>query len=169
MTQEQKNKEFKTITDKMLDMYSKKNELYGDSFNQLMYEWGLVAGVVPIDNKLRRIKSIIKGTEVKYESLEDSLYDLANYSILMLIHLKELKENKSDLTVTFPNKASSTINTGLLLSKEALENLTTPLTCENCLYFQQKNNLNHVEVGDTPCTWCPNGLIVTCNTNSKTK
>ena len=96
MTQEQKNKEFKAITNKMLDMYSKKNELYGDSFNQLMYEWGLVAGVVPIDNKLRRIKSIIKGTEVKYESLEDSLYDLANYSILMLIHLKELKQNTSD-------------------------------------------------------------------------
>ena len=82
MTQEQKNKEFKAITNKMFDMYSKKNELYGDSFNQLMYEWGLVAGVVPIDNKLRRIKSIIKGTEVKYESLEDSLYDLF-YGVLI--------------------------------------------------------------------------------------
>lgn len=93
MNQEEKNKEFKRITDELLEMYSSKNVLYGDSFNQLMHELGLVAGVVPLDNKLRRIKSIVKGVEVKYESLEDSLRDLANYAILMLVHLKETKEN----------------------------------------------------------------------------
>lgn len=95
MTQQEKNKEFKHITDKMLELYSTKNELYGDSFNMLMHELGLVAGVVPLDNKLRRIKSIIKGTEVKYESLEDSLFDLANYAIMMLIHLIEVESAKS--------------------------------------------------------------------------
>ena len=181
MTQEQKNKEFKAITNKMLDMYSKKNELYGDSFNQLMYEWGLVAGVVPIDNKLRRIKSIIKGTEVKYESLEDSLYDLANYSILMLIHLKELKQNTSDLNVIHSNKDGSTmpsvepkgidgiIDPGiLLLSKETPDMFSTRPTCENCLYFQQRKNLKNVEVGDTPCTWCPNNIAI-CHVSSETK
>lgn len=93
LTQEQKNKEFENITRTMFDMYSSKNELYGDSFNQLMHELGLIAGVVPLDNKLRRIKSIVKGSEVKYESLEDSLMDLANYAILMLIHLKEKSSN----------------------------------------------------------------------------
>lgn len=106
MTQEQKNKEFARITGEMLELYSSKNELYGDSFNQLMHELGLIAGVVPLDNKLRRIKSIVKGTQVKYESLEDSLMDLANYSILMLIHLKELNEAKTQVigTVEEPTK-----------------------------------------------------------------
>lgn len=89
LNQEQKNKEFKSITDRMLETYAAKNELYGDSFNQLMHEYGLIAGVIPLDNKVRRIKNIIKGTEVKYESLEDSLMDLANYAIITLIHLKE--------------------------------------------------------------------------------
>lgn len=99
MTQQEKNKEFKHITDKMLELYSTKNELYGDSFNMLMHELGLVAGVVPLDNKLRRIKSIIKGTEVKYESLEDSLFDLANYAIMMLIHLIEVEPAKPSALV----------------------------------------------------------------------
>lgn len=114
MTQIEKNKEFQRITGEMLKLYSSKNELYGDSFNQLMHELGLIAGVVPLDNKLRRIKSIVKGKEVKFESLEDSLMDLANYSILMLIHLKELdqattihtiedRQYISDQTVTIPN------------------------------------------------------------------
>ena len=118
MTQAEKNKEFQRITGEMLELYSSKNELYGDSFNQLMHELGLIAGVVPLDNKLRRVKSIVKGTEVKFESLEDSLMDLANYSILMLIHLKELEQAKttattietiedrqyiSDQTITMPN------------------------------------------------------------------
>jgi len=95
MTQTEKNKEFQRITGEMLELYSSKNELYGDSFNQLMHELGLIAGVVPLDNKLRRVKSIVKGKEVKFESLEDSLMDLANYSILMLIHLKELEQAKT--------------------------------------------------------------------------
>lgn len=169
MTQEQKNKEFKAITNKMLDMYSKKNELYGDSFNQLMYEWGLVAGVVPIDNKLRRIKSIVKGTEVKYESLEDSLYDLANYSILMLIHLKELKDNSFDVAVINSSKNTVTIDTGItLLSDKEMLSKTTSLSCENCPYFHR--TLDKIEVGDTPCTWCSNNrLIATCHTSSEIK
>lgn len=96
MTQAEKNKEFQRITGEMLELYSSKNELYGDSFNQLMHELGLIAGVVPLDNKLRRVKSIVKGTEVKFESLEDSLMDLASYSILMLIHLKELEQQKTE-------------------------------------------------------------------------
>mgnify|MGYP002513098122 CR=1 FL=1 len=54
----------------------------------LGYNWG--AG------SYSRVKSIVKGTEVKFESLEDSLMDLANYSILMLIHLKELEQQKTE-------------------------------------------------------------------------
>ena len=56
----------------------------------------------------------------------------------------------------------------LLLSKEKPYISSTPLTCENCLYFQQKNNLKHAEVGDTPCTWCPNNIAI-CHVSSKTK
>ena len=153
MTQEQKNEEFKAITDKMLDIYSSKNELYSDSFNQLIYEWGLVAGIIPIDNKLRRIKSIVRGTEVKYESLEDSLFDLANYSILMLIHLKEMRENNDD------NKDNND-DLDSFIKKHLTTNIDYPVLktmseckdCKDCLYYNQ-----YLTIGNIPCNWCSKG------------
>ena len=152
MTQEQKNKEFKAITDKMLDIYSSKNELYSDSFNQLIYEWGLVAGIIPIDNKLRRIKSIVRGTEVKYESLEDSLFDLANYSILMLIHLKEMrgdndgnKDNNDDLDSFIKKHLTTNIDYPVLKTMSECKD------CKDCFYYNQ-----YLTIGDIPCNWCSN-------------
>ena len=146
MTQEQKNKEFARITGEMLELYSSKNELYGDSFNQLMHELGLIAGVVPLDNKLRRIKSIVKGTKVKFESLEDSLYDLANYAILMLIHLKELNTTKTEIVegigdfVTLPYKP----NNGSAVYDP----------CSTCLAYGSTHSIIN------PCDSCPHNKEV---------
>ena len=152
MTQLEKNKEFKRITDKMLELYSNKNELYGDSFNQLMHELGLIAGIVPLDNKLRRVKSIVKGKEVKFESLEDSLMDLANYSILMLIHLKELEQAKTEeIPIPIENEKDvhdyiTTVipgGTGLTFTKQ-----TDP--CKTCTRLNMSwNSTVH------PCSGCP--------------
>ncbi len=91
MTQEQKNREYEKIVDTMLKLYSEKNTLYGDSFNKQMHKYGLVAGCIPLDNKLSRIISIVQGQRQNFESLEDSLIDLASYAIIFLIHLKELE------------------------------------------------------------------------------
>ena len=92
LTQEQKNIEYRTIVDQLAELYEKKNTLYGDSFNRQMHKYGLVAGCIPLDNKLSRIISIVQGAEDNGESLEDSLIDLASYSIIFLIHLKEKKQ-----------------------------------------------------------------------------
>ena len=149
MTQAEKNKEFQRITGEMLELYSSKNELYGDSFNQLMHELGLIAGVVPLDNKLRRVKSIVKGTEVKFESLEDSLMDLANYSILMLIHLKELEQAKTVVTTieTVENKQYISDQTITMPNPIIVESYDP---CKNCT----KLNMSWHSITN-PCHGCP--------------
>ena len=158
MTQQEKNKEFKKITDKMLELYSSKNELYGDSFNQLMHELGLIAGLVPLDNKLRRIKSIIKGTEVKYESLEDSLFDLADYAIMMIVHLREKEKNKTTLDSAKPITIEKEV---IAPNIQVMLNVVPKNPCEIC----PNNNREKVyQLGDSPCQWCQYGTQITCTT-----
>lgn len=169
MTQAEKNKEFQRITGEMLKLYSSKNELYGDSFNQLMHELGLIAGVVPLDNKLRRVKSIVKGTEVKFESLEDSLMDLANYSILMLIHLKELEQQKTKESFD-PVEHQKDVYDYMTINVPNVPDLTLinqPDPCKTCTRINMSwNSTVH------PCSGCPHykgvGYEVYCSTTGGT-
>ena len=95
MTQEEKNKEFNSITQKMYNLYIKKNENYGNSFGKLYEDLGPISGLVPLHNKLNRLTSLVKGSKNNFESIEDTLIDLANYAIMNLIELKNSssKEN----------------------------------------------------------------------------
>ena len=95
MTQEEKNKEFNSIIQNMYNLYIKKNENYGNSFGKLYEDLGPISGLVPLHNKLNRLTSLIKGSKNNFESIEDTLIDLANYAIMNLIELKNSsgKEN----------------------------------------------------------------------------
>ena len=58
-------------------------------------DFGLVSFLVRIQDKLNRLKTLSKQDSlVKDEKIEDTLIDLANYSILALIELKLEEENK---------------------------------------------------------------------------
>lgn len=87
--------EFEHICKQMLDVYKAKNSDYGDSFSTSCDEFGLIAGVVRMNDKMNRIKSLLKKPQqVNDESIKDTLLDLANYSIMSLIWLnKETYEN----------------------------------------------------------------------------
>lgn len=95
MTQEEKNKEFNSIIQNMYNLYIKKNENYGNSFGKLYEDLGPISGLVPLHNKLNRLTSLVKGSKNNFESIEDTLIDLANYAIMNLIELKNSssKEN----------------------------------------------------------------------------
>jgi DNA-directed RNA polymerase delta subunit len=94
MNIKQKANEFRSIVNKMADLYEKKNSNYGDSFGQLYKELGPTAGLVPLWNKLHRATSLIKGDENHFESIEDTLKDLACYAIMNLIEMKAEQESK---------------------------------------------------------------------------
>lgn len=82
---------FKQIIDDMLALYIKKNANYGNSFEKLYKDLGPIAGLVPLHNKLDRLTNLVKGGKNDFESIEDTLVDLANYAIMNLIELKKTK------------------------------------------------------------------------------
>ncbi|NFH34431.1 DUF1599 domain-containing protein [Clostridium sporogenes] len=72
------------------EIYKHKNHDYGDSFGETYKKLGIISAVTRITDKVNRLQSLaIKEQKVKDESIEDTLKDLANYSIMTLIELKE--------------------------------------------------------------------------------
>jgi hypothetical protein len=74
------------ICKELTDLYERKNADYGDSFARLRNEIP-DAILVRIYDKYSRLKTLMNGNEqqVKDESIDDTLIDLANYCILELI------------------------------------------------------------------------------------
>lgn len=84
---------FRDICNQMIELNIRKDSDYGASYWNLLREFGDVAAVIPLQNKLDRIKNIIrKGGEVHNESLSDSVLDLACYAVMYLVGL----ENRED-------------------------------------------------------------------------
>ena len=84
-----RERKFRTITDKMFDVYHRKNLDYGNAFGESVKEFGLVAAAVRIGDKYRRIRSLVdRAAMVKEESVKDTLIDLANYAIMTLIEME---------------------------------------------------------------------------------
>ena len=79
---------FMDITTDMAKTYAAKNHDYGNSFEESLDEFGLVASGVRLGDKMHRPKSLIKKeAQVKDESLKDTLLDLATYSIMTVMWL----------------------------------------------------------------------------------
>lgn len=102
MNIKQKSNKFRSIVNEMADLYEKKNSNYGDSFGQLFEELGPTAGLVPLWNKLHRATSLIKGDKNNFESLEDTLKDLACYAIMNLIEMKAQKDKECSSVCALP-------------------------------------------------------------------
>lgn len=83
-----------SICNRLTEIYKAKNTDYGNSVSESYKEWGIISSVVRMDDKMRRIKQLVKHEpNVKSETIEDTLLDLANYSIMALMELR--KENNS--------------------------------------------------------------------------
>lgn len=79
---------FMDITTNMAKTYAVKNHDYGNSFEQSLDKFGLLAAVVRMGDKMNRIESLSKKeAEVKDESIKDTLLDLANYAIMTVMWL----------------------------------------------------------------------------------
>lgn len=67
------------------ELYIKKNQDYGDSFGLSIKKYGDVAYFVRAEDKLNRLESLLFGKnkqQVKDESIQDTLDDLLNYTIM---------------------------------------------------------------------------------------
>nr|DAG84007.1 MAG TPA: Nucleotide modification associated domain 1 [Caudoviricetes sp.] len=82
--------QFMSITQNMAKTYAAKNHDYGNSFEQSLDKFGLVASVVRLGDKMNRIESLTKKeAQVKDESIKDTLLDLASYSVMTLMWLNK--------------------------------------------------------------------------------
>lgn len=81
---------FKDMLDEMLETYIIKNNDYGNSFDKSLDEFGITASLVRMEDKLNRLKTLTKNNEqkVKDESIQDTLLDLANYSAMTCLYLR---------------------------------------------------------------------------------
>lgn len=98
---------FKEIVAEMATLYENKNKDYGDSFGKSIKEHGNIAGIVRMEDKFNRLKSLLNSNEKpNYESVSDTLTDLANYAIMMRIEL-EGKEGTTQKATQFECKVDT--------------------------------------------------------------
>ena len=82
--------QFKQIAQEISALYEKKNTAYGNSFGDTYKKLGIISAVTRISDKYNRLCNLATNPNVDDlgESLEDTLKDLAAYSIMTLIELK---------------------------------------------------------------------------------
>ena len=83
---------FEDITIEMRNIFEKKNADYGNSFSEQYQEYGLVSSCIRLEDKMRRLKRLNNNeAQVKSESIEDTLLDMANYAIMTVMELRKQK------------------------------------------------------------------------------
>ena len=86
--------EYKKIVTETMELCVKKNKDYGSSVQDTFEKFGDISYLVRITDKYNRICSLLnREGEVKDESIDDTIRDMANYSFLWLAS-RNLKENK---------------------------------------------------------------------------
>lgn len=90
---------FKDLLDELLETYEKKNADYGDSFKKTHLQFGEIAGLVRISDKVNRLISLSKKTpdSQNYESKRDTYMDLANYCLMQVLVAEEAGEDFEEI------------------------------------------------------------------------
>ena len=81
------------------DLYIRKNQDYGDSFGLSIKKYGDVAYFVRAEDKINRLETLLFGRnkrQVKDESIQDTLDDLLNYTIMYLMTLLPTMPNTTN-------------------------------------------------------------------------
>lgn len=74
--------------DELLQTFVDKNADYGNSFESSLEEYGLIAALIRMEDKMGRLRTLIKSeAKVKDESISDTLRDLSNYALMASVWL----------------------------------------------------------------------------------
>lgn len=78
-------KDIVNITNRMVELYSRKNRDYGNTFDQSLDEDGLLVAKIRLQDKFGRFSTLIKQeATVDDETMIDTLIDLAIYSVMTI-------------------------------------------------------------------------------------
>lgn len=93
-TQEQR---IQSVVDDVGATLIRKNRDYGDSFSKQFAKYGIMSGLIRMDDKMARLTNLITGAKANVdESVEDTLIDLAGYAILCAVELRKQAETATD-------------------------------------------------------------------------
>lgn len=87
------NNKFESVCSELIALQKAKNADYGGSFSESVKEFGMTAAIIPLSNKVNRLKQLIQSdsAQVKHESIDDTLKDLACYAIMTLVERETYK------------------------------------------------------------------------------
>lgn len=88
------NDRFSEICNQMAALHAEKNKQYGNAYGEIAAKRGVGYAFGMLENKMHRISSILDGVEPTFESIKDSVIDLACYAVMFYEYLEE--EDKSD-------------------------------------------------------------------------
>lgn len=81
------------VCDETKELLIKKDGNYGSSFSEQYKEYGLLSGLIRLDDKMRRLKTLFKGMDDEVgESTDDTLRDISGYCNLILVERLKEKE-----------------------------------------------------------------------------
>lgn len=83
---------FEQLANQLIETQKRKNADYGNSFDQTLNEFGLVASATRMSDKFNRFKSLMRcgsSARVEDEKIEDTLMDLAAYAIMTVEWIKK--------------------------------------------------------------------------------
>lgn len=85
-----KVEKFKEIALELCNLYEAKNKCYNNSFGDTYKKLGIISAVTRISDKYNRLCNLATNPDIDNlgESIEDTLKDLAAYSIMTLIELR---------------------------------------------------------------------------------
>ena len=85
---------FDDIVKEMSEIHKRKNADYGNNFHKRYEKWGFLTALLRLSDKMERLEDIYEKGEiqVKDESVEDTLIDLANYAVMTAVELRNEKK-----------------------------------------------------------------------------
>ncbi|MEM5854199.1 MAG: nucleotide modification associated domain-containing protein [Candidatus Aenigmatarchaeota archaeon] len=86
----------KQIALEIVNLLEEKNTLYGNSYKETRDEYGYIAFLIRLQDKINRIKTLYTKENLpkSEESIEDTLKDIIGYCLLELEYLKSKKGGK---------------------------------------------------------------------------
>lgn len=86
----EKRLDFSSVCDEVRVLLEQKNSAYGSSVNQTYEHYGLMAYLIRMEDKVNRLRTLVKDSSISEddEKIEDTLKDLAGYSILAIAQLR---------------------------------------------------------------------------------
>jgi hypothetical protein len=80
------------LCDELKSLLIRKNRDYDDSFSKQFAKYGVLSGLIRLDDKMSRLDNLVNGgKDTVGESVEDTLLDAAGYAVLTLVEMRKTK------------------------------------------------------------------------------